>query len=452
VNVDVRMIPDLILAAAGLALIAASAVFVAAEFSLVALDPASLDIAERPGGALAGRPRRARTIRYALSRLSTQLSGAQVGITLTTVTLGFTAQPALSRLIGSLMDDAGFLASAVGATVAGTLAFLVVNAVSIIGGELAPKGYAIARPLATARFSAPILRVFTAVFRPVTALLGASANAIVRLFGVTPVEELSAARSAAELASVVRRSAEAGTLDETLASRLSRTLLLRDLRAVDVMTDRTRVRAITRDATAADVVALAVDSGHSTFPVTDGSIDDVVGLVRLRRAVGVPHDRRGEVPVSALMDPVMQVPETARVVGVLAELRASGRPMAVVVDEYGGTAGVATLEDLVEEIVGDVADEHDPRRARPRRGADGSWRVPGATRPDELLDWSGIVLPESAAYETLGGLVMAVLERIPVPGDEVDVDGVRIAVETMRGRRVETVRVWPAPDAGEADA
>jgi CBS domain containing-hemolysin-like protein len=326
------------------------------------------------------------------------------------------------------------------------LAFVVVNTVSIIGGELAPKGYAIARPVRTAGFVARGLILFTAIARPITALLGASANGILRLAKITPVEELSAARSAQELASLVRRSAEAGTLDETLAGRLSRTLLLRDLRAVDVMTDRTRVVVIARRDSARDVIEAARTSGHSTFPVIDGSIDDVVGVVRLRRAVAVPYERRDEVPVAALMDEVMKVPETAHVVGVLVDLRASGTPMAVVVDEYGGTAGALTLEDLVEEIVGDVADEHDVRRTRPRRAHDGSWRVPGATRPDELRDLAGIRLPESAAYETLGGLVMAQLERIAVPGDEITVDGVRLRVETMRALRIESVRVWPGSD------
>jgi CBS domain containing-hemolysin-like protein len=223
------------------------------------------------------------------------------------------------------------------------------------------------------------------------------------------------------------------------------------LRAVDVMTDRTRLTWARRDDTATDLIRLARTSGHSTFPVIEDSIDDVVGLVRLRRAVAVPHERRADVPVAALMDEVMRVPETAQAVPVLVELRASGTPMALVVDEYGGTSGVLTLEDLVEEIVGDVADEHDPRRARPRRAPDGSWRLPGAVRPDELADLAGIRLPESAAYETLGGLVMATLERIPAAGDEVTVGGVRLRVESMLGRRVEALRVWPAPTPGEPE-
>ncbi|MDR1295342.1 MAG: hemolysin family protein [Bifidobacteriaceae bacterium] len=440
------MMSDLIYVLVGLVLTAGTAVFVAAEFALVAVDPATVETAERDGGPLAGRPQRSAAVRRALSRLSTQLSSAQVGITLTTVTLGFTAQPALTRMLTRIADDDGPLAPALTATLAGGVAFVVVNAVSIIGGELAPKGYAIAKPVETAGRLARVQLGFTALVRPLAWVLGASANGILRVFGVRPVEELSGGRSAAELASVVRRSAEAGTLDEALATRLARTLMLRDLRAIDVMTDRTRILAAERNQTAADVVRLARESGHSTFPVTDGSIDEVVGLVRLRRAVAVPHARRGEVPVSALMDRAIRVPETAAAIPVLVDLRASGMPMAIVVDEYGGTSGALTLEDLVEEIVGDVSDEHDPRRPRPRRGADGSWRVPGETRPDELRDMAGIRLPESAAYETLGGLVMAALERIPAAGDDVVADGVRLRVESMEGRRIETLRVWPAND------
>jgi CBS domain containing-hemolysin-like protein len=442
---------NLIYVLAGLALIAGTAVFVAAEFSLVSLDPASLDAAAQAGGPRDHRPRRAAALRRALERLSTQLSGAQVGITLTTVSLGFTAQPALTRIVAGWLDDAGPLSAAGSGALAGVAAFLAVNACSVIVGELAPKGYAIAKPLATAAFVARFQMAFTAVARPATAVLGASANGILRLARVTPVEALSGARSAAELASVVRHSAEVGTLDETLASRLARTLLLRDLRAVDAMTDRTRICAADRSDSAADLIRLARTSGHSTFPVVDGSIDDVVGVVRLRRAVAVPHDRRTEVPVAALMDEVMRVPETAAAVLVLVELRESGTPMALVVDEYGGTSGVLTLEDLVEEIVGDVSDEHDPRRVRPHRGGDGSWRLPGATRPDELMDLAGIRLPESSAYETLGGLVMAVLERVPAVGDEVAVDGVRLRVEAMRGRRIETLRIWPTPAPDGSD-
>ncbi|MDR3202276.1 MAG: hemolysin family protein [Bifidobacteriaceae bacterium] len=444
------MISDLALVLLGFALTAGTAVFVAAEFSLVALDPAQLEGAadDAVTRRRAPRPRRIASVRRALKRLTTQLSGAQVGITLTTILLGFTTQPALARLIARALEPAPWIAQTAGAALSVGLAIVLVNVVSMVGGELAPKNLALAEPLRTAAAVAPFQLAFTALARPVIAVLGASANAVLRPFGVEPVEELSGARSAKELASLVRRSAEAGTLDQALAFRLTRSLTLGELRAIDVMTDRTAMVVVGRDDSALDVTAAARESGHSTFPVIDGSRDAIVGLVALRRAVAVPFDRRAEVPVAALMTDAMRVPETAPLGPVLVELRAAGASLAVVVDEYGGTSGLLTLEDVVEEIVGDVADEHDRRRAGARRTRDGSWRAPGQMRPDELRGLAGIALPESAAYETLGGLVMAALGRIPVAGDQVEVPGGRLRVEAMDGRRVTALRIWPAPGEG----
>ena len=208
------------------------------------------------------------------------------------------------------------------------------------------------------------------------------------------------------------------------------------------MTDRTRMKVVRREDTAADVVARARATGHSRFPVIGESQDDIVGLVHLRRAISVPFDRRGEVPAAALMDEAPRVPETVRLGPLLVELRAQGMQMAVVVDEYGGTSGVVTLEDVIEELVGEVADEHDPRRAGVRPGMDGSWSVPGLLRPDELLEATGVVVPDDGAYETLGGLVMAELGRLPKPGDRVHLEeDVELVVERMDGRRVDRLRV-----------
>ena len=210
------------------------------------------------------------------------------------------------------------------------------------------------------------------------------------------------------------------------------------------MTDRMRMRTVRRDAMAAELVELARSTGHSRFPVIEASPDEVVGIVQLRRAIGVPHDRRGEVPVGALMDEAPQVPETARLAPLLVSLR-NGLQMAVVVDEFGGTSGVVTLEDVVEELVGDVADEHDRRRRDVRAGGEESWLVPGTIRPDELVLRTGLRVPDEAPYETLGGLVMTVLGRMPQVGDEVEVPGVWLRVETMDLRRVETLRVRALP-------
>ena len=272
--------------------------------------------------------------------------------------------------------------------------------------------------------------------------------------GIEPAEEISGARSAGELASLVRHSAEEGTLDVSTAALLTRSIGVGELTAVDVMTDRGRLHTLDAEDTADAVVDLARTTGHSRFPVIGSDVDDVLGVVHLRRAIAVPYERRGAVSVasSSLMTPVPRVPETMPLASLLVELRAAGSQMALVVDEYGGTAGVVTLEDAVEEIVGDVADEHDRRRAGAHVDASGDWIVPGWMRPDELAARAGIHVPDDGPYETLGGLVMTKLGRIPRLGDTVDVARVELVVEAMEGRRVTRLRVRSADAPGGAGA
>ncbi len=427
------LLNEWILVGLGVLLTAGTAVFVAAEFALVTLDPGIVDRETDP------KDRRGTSVRKALHQLSTQLSGAQVGITLTTILLGYTAQPALADLLTRALGDAWGGAAAGG--VAATIAMILVNGFSMVFGELVPKNAALADPMATARVVAPLQRGFTTALAPLIALLNNSANSLLRRLGVEPREELSGGRSPQELVALVRRSAEVGTLDRGTATLLANSIELDTLSALDVMTDRTRLVVVRRDDTAADVVALARTTGHSRFPVIGESHDDVLGLVHLRRAIAVPYERRGEVPAPALMDPAPRVPETVTLGPLLVELRDYGLQMAVVVDEYGGTSGAVTLEDVVEELVGDVADEHDPRRAGVRRVGAGVWSVPGLLRPDELAEQTGVQVPEEGAYETLGGLVMARLGRVPETGDLVEVPGVQLRVEAMDGRRVSRVRV-----------
>ena len=422
-------------------LTAGTALFVAAEFSLVALDPAAVDRRVAEGD------RRAAAVARVLPRLSTELSGAQVGITVTTILLGYTTQQALATLLRPVLGNAG-LAEAAAAGGAVVIALLVVNTFYMVFGELVPKNLALSEPMATARLVTPLQHGFTVGLRPLISLLNSSANRILRAVGVEPREELSGGRSASELAALVRRSAELGTLDLSTATLLTRSIGLSALTAVDVMTDRQRVHVVDREQTAADVVARARATGHSRFPVINASRDDIVGLVHLRRAIAVPYERRSEVPAAALMVEAPRVPETVRLAPLLVQLRDEGLQMAVVVDEYGGTSGVVTLEDVVEELVGDVMDEHDPRRADVQTGPALSWIVSGLLRPDELYEQTGLAVPEGAPYETLGGLLMTALGRIPQEGDEVAVAGVRLRVEQMDGRRVETLRV--AADEGTA--
>jgi len=427
---------DWLLVLLGVLLTAGTAVFVAAEFSLVALAPSAIE------QQAAGGDSRSRTIAEALASLSTQLSGAQVGITLTTILLGYASQGAIANLLAPVLG--GVAGETAAGALAVTLSVLAVNGFSMLFGELVPKNWAISNPLRVAGLVTPAQRAFTRVFLPAIRVLNGSANRVLRRVGIEPVEELSGARSPSELAALVRHSAKQGTLDVTTATLLTRSIGLGALTAVDVMTDRGRVHALHRSASAADVVALARATGHSRFPVIGEDLDDVVGLVNLRRAIAVPHDRRADVAVtsSSLMVPAPRVPETVPLAPLLLQLRDQGLQMALVVDEYGGTSGVVTLEDVVEEIVGDVADEHDRRRVRPHREPGGSWVVPGVMRPDELAASAHLDVPDDGPYETLGGLVMDRLGRLAEVGDEVTVDDVVLRVERMDGRRIDRLRVW----------
>lgn len=434
----------------GVLLTAGTAVFVAGEFALVALDPSVVDARAQAGDKRAGR------VAKALRHLSTLLSGAQVGITLTTILLGYTMQAALNQLLSQWLSP--WLGQTLAATIAVVSALIVVNAFSMVFGELIPKNATLADPLAAAGFVTPFITGFTWLFRPLVDLLNGMANAILKRFGIEAAEEASGARSASELTALLRRSAEEGTLEVSTARLLTRSLGVDELSAVDVMTDRGRIHWLEESATAADLVALASQTGHSRFPVFGDSPDDVLGLVNLRRAIAVPYERRAQVPVtsSSIMTPAPRVPETMPLASLLVELRGYGEQesfglqMAIVVDEYGGTAGVVTLEDAVEEIVGEVSDEHDRRRAGIHLDSAGRWIAPGWSRPDEFTARTTIRIPDEGPYETLGGLVMNELGRIPQIGDEVTLPTCTILVDAMEGRRVTRVRITPVEQELEA--
>lgn len=434
----------------GVLLTAGTAVFVAGEFALVALDPSVVDARAQAGDKRAGR------VSKALRHLSTLLSGAQVGITLTTILLGYTMQAALNELLSQWLSP--WLGQTLAATIAVVSALIVVNAFSMVFGELIPKNATLADPLAAAGFVTPFITGFTWLFRPLVNLLNGMANALLSRFGIEAAEEASGARSAGELTALLRRSAEEGTLEVSTARLLTRSLGVDELSAVDVMTDRGRIHWLEESSTAVDLVALASQTGHSRFPVFGDSPDDVLGLVNLRRAIAVPYERRAQVPVtsSSIMTPAPRVPETMPLASLLVELRGYGEQesfglqMAIVVDEYGGTAGVVTLEDAVEEIVGEVSDEHDRRRAGIHLDSAGRWIAPGWSRPDEVTARTAIRIPDDGPYETLGGLVMNELGRIPQIGDEVTLPTCTILVDAMEGRRVTRVRITPVEQELEA--
>jgi CBS domain containing-hemolysin-like protein len=418
-----------------------TAVSVASEFALTALERSQVD-----AHVAQADDKRARTVQHAHRTLSFQLSGCQLGITITTLVTGYIAEPAIASLFRPGLDAAGLPEGPAAAT-ATALSLLLATTLSMVFGELVPKNLAIADPLRTARAVVWLQSGFAHALRHVISALNAAANAIVRRLGVEPAEELRSARSPGELSSIVRSSAEHGTLDAGTATLLDRSLRFTDRVAEDLMTPRVRVASLSADDTLDDLVALARRTGRSRFPVDDGDPDAVLGVVHVKQAFGVP-DRS-----ATLRDLVQQVPVVPASLdgdALLTALRRSGLQMAVVVDEYGGTAGIVTLEDLIEEIVGDVRDEHDAGEVPQVRGlSDGGWLASGLMRADEVLDRTGFILPEGP-YETLAGLVLAQLGRIPEVGDEVVVDGRRLTVTRLDRHRVAELRMHPVADGVRA--
>jgi CBS domain containing-hemolysin-like protein len=428
---------DIVMLIGGILLTLGTGVFVASEFALVNLDRADVE-ARRDRGETGLGP-----VIGALKVTSTHLSSAQLGITLTTLLTGYLLEPSIAKLL-----EAPFLAmnlaEGVVETVGSIVALVIATLLSMILGELVPKNFALALPLQTARLVVPLQVGFTTVFKPAVALLNGTANAVLRAIGIEPQEELSGARSAEELTSLLRRSASEGSLEQDTATLLERTLSFSELNASDVMTPRPRLSTIRVSDSAEAVIALARRTGFSRFPVIEEDADDVVGIVHVKQAVSVPREKRPEVPVGALMTDAERVPETMPGDTLLTEVRGRGYQMVIVVDEYGGTAGVVTLEDLVEEIVGEVSDEHDRARIDVVRSR-GWLTFPGLLRPDELEDRASVTVPEDGPYETVGGFLMQELGRLPLVGDEVAIDSGVFRIERLDGRRIDRIRYTPNP-------
>lgn len=435
-----------LLLAAGLLLIAGTGFFVAVEFSLIALDQSTVQRAIDDGdtGAV--------PLLTCLKSLSTQLSSCQLGITLTTLLTGYVMEPSVGRLLKAPLGAVGLPDVAV-ESVSLILAMVVATLLSMLLGELVPKNMAIALAFPVGRTLAGPQLVFTTIFKPAILVLNGFSNKVLHVFGLEAKEEISGARTPAELASLVRRSAAMGTLDAGTANFVARTLNFSTRTAADVMTPRIRLETIDADQPVSDVVDAARRTGYSRFPVIGESADDIRGLVHVKKAVAVPWDRRQNLEAGAIMTEVLRVPETIHLDALLAELREGNLQLAVVLDEYGGTAGIATLEDLVEEIVGEVADEHDRVRPGLLQSASGDWYFPGLLRPDELSEHiPGLGVPDEAAYETVGGYVMSKLGRIAAVGDTVPVNGGTLSVTRMDGRRIDRICFHPASEPAAQDA
>lgn len=430
------MVTEWILLALSVILVLATGVFVAAEFSLVTVDRGEVEAASRDGDA------RAEGVLVGLKTLSTQLSGAQVGITITTLLVGFLMEPSLSRLLQTPLMDAGVRQDLIPAVSLG-LAMFIATALSMVLGELIPKNLALSLPMATAKWSVPLQRAFTFATGPLIRVLNGTANQLLHRVGLEPAEELSGGRSPEELVAMVRRSAEVGTLDEGTAELVTRSISFAAHTAVDAMTPRGRLETVERHNTAIDIIELSRQTGLSRFPVTGENLDDIIGVVHVKKAVAVPHTKRAEVPAGALMTEPLTVPETLRLDRLLTQLKDHGSQLAVLEDEYGGTAGVITIEDLIEEIVGEVSDEHDRPLAGLYRTKDGSIMFSGLLRPDEFTEVTGVHIPESRAYETIGGFMMTTVGNVGSVGMTLPVSEGHLTVVRMEGMRIARVRFTP---------
>lgn len=391
--------------------------------------------------------RRAKATASALRRLSFYLSGAQLGITVTSLVIGFIAEPtiasALEPLVGELVGER----RAAGVSIA--VALLLATLVSMVVGELVPKSIAIAKPRATAYALAGPMVLISRVLGPLISFLNGAANWTVRRFGIEPQEELTSVRSLQELELLIRSSGEEGTLEAKALTLLTRSIRFGEKDAADALVPRRSVTSIPIDGTVAELAAQAAATGHSRFPVVGTDLDDVRGVVHVKDVYRVPFGERATTAVEAIMVSAFVVPETRDLADLLVDLRRMGTHLAVVVDEHGGTAGIITLEDVLEEIVGEIDDEHDrPIHRFTVVERAGEWLLDGSLHPDEVFDACGFRIPEGQ-YETLAGFVLDSLGRIPEVGEAFAHEDWGVEVAARDRLRVATVRLRHDPKSGD---
>ena len=415
-------------------LIALNGIFVAGEFSLVAVDAERVEVMAGEGH------RRARTVKKLLSRLSFHLGGAQLGITVTSLLLGFLAEDTIGEFLGYLP---GFNLTS-GPAQAG-IAIAIAAVIQMVFGELAPKNIAISRPLGTGLWLGPILRVYGVISAPVTATFNGLANRLLRLCGIEPVEELRSLRSLEDLEHLVRASS-ARTIRADEARLITRTLQLSRKDAADALTPRTSMVGIEQSGTIADLVRITKDSGYSRFPVTGQDTDDIVGIVEVRDVFTLPVEDRELRPLSEILQPAVIVPEHRELDGVLLDLEAAESRLAVVIDEHGGTAGLITREDILEELVGDIADEYDEPVRTTSETRDGRYVVDGRTSRGDIEEMIGLRLPRGP-YETVAGFLLEQFGSVPLVGEQLEWQGWKFEILGRENLRIAEISVERPPES-----
>ncbi|MGH2790466.1 MAG: hemolysin family protein [Actinomycetota bacterium] len=417
-------------------MILANGFFVAGEFALVAADRPKIEALALDGS------RRARNAVGALKTLSFQLSGAQLGITITSLIVGYIAEPAIAVLIDPLLQAVGVPAgSSFGVSI--TVALILATASQMVVGELVPKNLALARPVGLALSISGPMNLVNLAMKPLIVFLNNSANWTVRLFGIEPRDELHSVHSLEELEILIRSSRSQGSLEEAEFSLLARSISFGGKDAGDALVPRTSIQAIAQDRSLEDLTLLALESGHSRFPVIGRDIDDILGIAHIKDVNRTPRQERGATAVGEIVQEALVVPESRKLESLMLEMRGSRKQLAIVIDEYGGTSGIVTLEDLLEEIVGEIEDEYDTAATAPlaigrSEMAEGICVVSGMLHPDEVLEQTGFEMPEGD-FETLAGFLLTEFDRIPSQGDHVEFRNWEFKVVEMDNKRIAKV-------------
>lgn len=430
-----------------LLLVVVNGLFVAAEFSLVRAKASLLEARVEEDG---DDSRRTRAALSAMGQIDAYLSACQLGITMASIGLGFAGEPAIGGLLEPLFGD--LFGERTTTVIAVTLAFVIITVLHIVIGELAPKSVAISRPEGVARWLAGPLGVFRRIFSPLITVLNGTANWMVGLFGVRPASEVTLGTSSADLRALIEHGRSHATLDPGEAHMLSGVFELHESQARNVMTPIPAVVTIDISDTVEVALRRCTSSGHTRLPVTEGrSTDKIKGVLHLSSLVRLMLSKGEDATIAKAVREAFVVPETKPLDDLLSDLQMERISMAIVVDEYGRTAGIVTVEDIVEEVVGEIDDETDPALSAVRRMANGDLFVRGHVPLADLED-HGIDLPvESDAYNSVGGFVFSEIGRMPKRGDSIRANGYVIRVESVRENRIQAVRISSAPEGETAE-
>ncbi len=417
--------------------------FVAAEFALVRAKKSRLERLVDDGARGAERALKQ------MEEIDVYLSAAQVGITMASIGIGFLGEPAIATLIEPLF---GGLSEGVAIAISVAIAFTLVTALHISVGEQVPKMLAISRPVETARRLGAPLNWFRILTAPFTVSLAKLSNAIVRLFGVER-DELNERHTSDDLKAIIAQSGVGGDIDPGEATMLSGVFHLHEQEAREVMTPIPAVVSVDTSQTVADALQLCVSSGHTRLVATeDGNPDRIRGIIHNNSLARLYMNAGPDAPIESAVRDAPVFPETKPLDDVLAELQRQRSSIGIVADEYGRTVGIVTVEDVLEEVVGEIEDETDPRAVTVRRLTDGDWYVRGHVSLGDLKD-AGIDLPVATdAFNSVGGYVFSELGRLPKRGDVIQADGYRIRVESVRANRIVAVRIKPPTREAAADA